>query len=99
MEFNYSFIPKTIRLRINCKKKEKWEKLNGTDLTETALLNFILVNLKFSLVADEQTRAFFKPCHYPCFLLWFCWRTFLIPLPETVGCSLTIYDINFIYNP
>jgi hypothetical protein len=33
-------------------KKGKWEILNLTDWIEAALLNFILVNLKFSLVTD-----------------------------------------------
>jgi hypothetical protein len=27
-------------------------------------LNFLLVNLKFSLVTDKQTSAFLKPCLY-----------------------------------
>jgi hypothetical protein len=47
---NYSFI-----------KKGTKERGGGRRENETALLDFILTNFKFSLM-DEQTSEFFKPC-------------------------------------
>jgi hypothetical protein len=67
----FIYTKKTIHLHINC-KKEKWEKLNWTSWTETALLNFLLGNSKFSLVMDAQASSFFKPRTY-----WYMQLAFL----------------------